>query len=295
MTLHLDAWLAEVAAQVSGSAPDLAPTLAAYADEARFGAAIAAADLIGVPAGGRVLEVGAGAMLLAGGLAAAGYRVTAVEPVGRGFAHFDRLQTLVAGLAARRALPLEIVRHPAEQIAVPGVFDYAISINVMEHVADVAAVLRAVYAALKPGAAYRFVCPNYTCPYEPHFGIPTLGSKAVTGRVFSRVIARSRRVVDPAGTWASLNWITVGEVRGICRRELGAEPEFDAGLLGTFATRAAAEPAFQERHGTATRVVMSAVVRSRATRLLSWVPVAWQPAMSCRVVRSATPPALARP
>jgi SAM-dependent methyltransferase len=260
-----------------------------YAAEARFGATIAAADLAAVPPGGRVLEVGAGAMLLAGGMAAAGYRVTAVEPLGDGFAHFDRLRGLVSGLAARRTLPLEVVRQPAEQITARDAFDYAVSINAMEHVADVGVVLRAVYAALKPWVAYRFVCPNYTFPYEPHFGIPTLGSKSVTGQVFSGAIARSRRIVDPPGTWASLNWITVSEVRGICRRELGTEPELDASVLRTFAMRAATELAFQERRGAATRVVMTALAKSRATSLLSWVPVALQPAMSCRVVHGTGP------
>jgi SAM-dependent methyltransferase len=294
MTLPIDAWLAAVAGHVAASAPDLAPLLAAYADEARFGAAIAAADLAVVPRGGRVLEIGAGPMLLAGGLAAAGYRVTAVEPAGPGFGHLDRLRELVTGLAARDSLPLESVRLPAERLTARDTYDYAVSINVMEHVADVAAVLRAVYAALAPGAAYRFVCPNYSCPYEPHFGIPTLGSKAATGRVFAGVIRRSRRVVDPAGTWASLNWITVGQVRDICRRELGVEPAFDRAVLSMFARRAATEPAFQERHGAATRVVMSALVTSGAADLLAWVPVALQPAMSCRLERGAGPVSGAR-
>ena len=43
----------------------------------------------------------------------------------------------------------------------------------MEHVDDVPLVLRRVMSALRPGAAYRFVCPNYRFPFEPHFDIPT--------------------------------------------------------------------------------------------------------------------------
>jgi hypothetical protein len=150
---------------------------------------------------------------------------------------------------------------------------------------DVAEVLRRTWRALRPGAAYRFVCPNYTFPYEPHFGMPTLGSKALTARAFRARIAASTRVVDPAGTWASLNWITVAGVRRICRQELGVEPEFDRSVFRRFSVRAVSDPAFRQRRGVVTRATMTALDTVGALALLDLLPAGVQPAMSVRIVK----------
>jgi SAM-dependent methyltransferase len=218
-------------------------------------------------------------------LAAAGWPVVAVEPVGRGFDHLDRLRRIVGDLAATRGRAPELRAIGAEALASVEEFGYAFSINVMEHVDDVAEVLRRTWRALRPGAAYRFVCPNYTFPYEPHFGIPTLGSKALTARVLGARIETSTRVFDPAGTWASLNWITVAGVRRICRQELGVEAEVDRSVFRRFSVRAVSDPAFRQRRGVVTRATMTALDTVGALALLDLLPAGVQPAMSCRIVK----------
>ena len=60
-------------------------------------------------------------------------------------------------------------------------------------------------SALRPGATFRFVCTNYRFPYEPHFDMPTLFAKSLTGGVLRPRILGSHTVIDPAGTWQSLN------------------------------------------------------------------------------------------
>ena len=60
--------------------------------------------------------------------------------------------------------------------------------NVMEHVEDPALAVDRLTAMLVPGASYRFLCPNYLFPYEPHFNMPTFGSKALTERLMRRRI-----------------------------------------------------------------------------------------------------------
>lgn len=280
----IDSWLDTAARQLATVAPDARVLVAEYIGEARFGAAEMAADLAALPPGARVLEVGAGAMLLSCALQAAGFRVTALEPVGMGFSHMHRLRALVLEHArAHDAVP-HLLDVPAEALSVEQPFDLAFSINVMEHVTDVAAVLRAVWAALRPGGSYRFVCPNYRFPFEPHFGIPTLGSKALTWRAFKRRILASRVVVDPIGTWTSLNWISVAQVRDLCR-EFGVSPEFDRAVTHRFVRRALGDPTFQRRHGTAMRVTARLVDAAGLSRLALLVPPGLQPAMSCRITR----------
>ena len=272
---------------MSQAPPDLAALAVDYVGEARFGAAVIADDLSRLAPGACVLEVGAGSLLLSCALQAMGYRVTALEPVGVGFSHMERLRGLVLDYAGGLGATPTLVHVPAEALELRAAFDYAFSINVMEHVDDVGRVLQRVWSSLRPGAAYRFVCPNYSFPFEPHFGIPTWGGKAFTWRLFRRRILASRVIVDPEGTWASLNWITVARVRKICRREFGVEPDFDRDVSYRFVRRAMDDPSFQRRHGSALRACAGALAATGLIGLVRLVPVAAQPAMSCRITRSA--------
>lgn len=268
-------------------APELDGVVTDYVGEARFGASIITPDLAALPPKARVLEVGAGAMLLSCALQAAGYDVTALEPVGAGFSHMARLRVLVLDYARTQGVPPAVVHVPAEALEARAEFDFAFSINVMEHVHDVAVVLQRVWSSLRPGGAYRFVCPNYSFPFEPHFGIPTFGGKSLTWRIFQRRILASRVVVDPAGTWASLNWITVARVRQLYQREFGVQPRFDREISFRFVRRALTDPSFQRRHGVIMRRLAAALDATGLIALAKVVPAIAQPAMSCRLARPA--------
>lgn len=278
-------WLDGAHVHLRDAAPDLASLVSDYVGEAHFGATVIAGDLAALPAGARILEVGAGAMLLSCALRGVGYLVTAVEPVGSGFSHMARLRELVLDYARQRGHVPELLAIPAEALDGVGAFDYAFSINVMEHVNDVGRVLQRVWYALRPGGAYRFVCPNYRFPFEPHFGIPAIGTKALTWRLFRSRILASRVVVDPVGTWTSLNWITVARVRRICQHEFGVRPTFDREVTYRFLRRAVDDPSFQRRHGTVMRALARALDATGLTALVRLVPVSVQPAMSCRLTR----------
>ena len=182
----LEALKAGVRRQVSAEAPEMLALLEDYFGEATFGAAIVEPHLETLPAGASILEVGAGAQLLSCALQRAGFHVTALEPLAEGFSHLDRFRRIVVGVAAENgAVPAEL-QIPAEELAIESRFDFAFSINVMEHVSRVDIVLHRVLRALRPECGYRFVCPNYLFPYEPHFNIPTMISKSITKRVFGR-------------------------------------------------------------------------------------------------------------
>jgi hypothetical protein len=60
----LDVLLDRVRRHVRDAAPEIDPRLDDYFGEARFGAAVLEADLAGLPIGARLLEIGAGALLL---------------------------------------------------------------------------------------------------------------------------------------------------------------------------------------------------------------------------------------
>lgn len=285
ISTDLNRWLLTVRERVQDVSPSLLPLFEDYAGEARFGLDIIGADLESLPPGSAILEIGAGMVLLSCVLQRRGFQVVALEPIGEGFSHIDRLRDIVLECARAQGNTPTVHDTEAESLAVESLFDYAFSINVMEHVKCVPTVMRRVLAAIKPGAHYRFVCPNYLFPYEPHFNILTLGSKRLTGMLVGHWIFKSQRVADPAGTWASLNWITVRDVKRICREELLSDPRFDRDMLYRFVVRMLDDADFRRRRGTLMCRVLGLVETLKLTPLLRRVPVMLQPAMNCLVTR----------
>jgi hypothetical protein len=100
-----------------------------------------------------------------------------------------------------------------------------------------------------------------------------------------RWIIRSKNVLDPMGTWRSLNWITVRSVRHICRQRLATEAVFDRLIFQTFLSRALSDEAFKARRGPLLRGMIAGLQRSGLLGLTLLIPVALLPVMDCRVTR----------
>jgi SAM-dependent methyltransferase len=282
----IDGFLRDLREGVVGRAPTLGRHFDLYADEARFGWSLIAAEVARLPPGAEILEIGAGAMLLSGYLASRGRTVTALEPIEIGFPHFREFQRAVIAELDAMAVRFRLVERPIERYAIVGRFDYAFAVNVFEHVADVDGGLANAIGVLRPGGQLRIYCANYTFPYEPHFHIPTVWNKRLTGRIFGRVIARST-VADPWGSWEGLNWITWRRVRRVCRA-LGATPIANRDATYHIIRRLLDDPEFRRRHPRWISRVLAAVDRVGLTRLARHVPAAWAPVMDFRVVRPVT-------
>jgi SAM-dependent methyltransferase len=277
-----------VRAHCAQKAPDLLSLLDIYAAEAVFGRNYISADTALLKPGARIIEVGAGAFLLSCQLAREGFVMTALEPTGSGFSHFEQLRELVRDRAVSLGCLPRIVDLPAEDFAEKNVYDFAFSVNVMEHVNDVPRVMANIAVCLVPSASYRFTCPNYLFPYEPHFNIPTLFSKKLTEKVFYRQIFRSKKMPDPAGTWQSLNWIGVLQVRRVAASLKGISTTFDRSFLVSTLERVAVDQSFASRRSPAMRSVLLWFVRLRLHQLLRFVPAVFQPIMDCRLQKLTT-------
>ena len=180
-------------------------------------------------------------------------------------------------------LQLQILDIPVEQLDFDGCFDYAYSVNVMEHVHDVEKALSNVAKGLAAGACYRFTCPNYLFPYEPHFNIPTLFSKKLTERILGWKIFRSESMPDPAGTWKSLNWINVIQVGRIIQRQPELNLTFNRSMLVAALERIATDSVFAERRSPLIRSLIILLVRLQAHKLFGLLPASLQPIMDCRI------------
>lgn len=283
---HIDEWLSDVRAHCAQRAPDLLPLLDTYSAEARFGRRYIEPDIVRLPHGARIVEVGAGSFLLSCQLAREGFAVTAIEPIGSGFSHFEQLRELVRDRADFLGYLPRVVDLPGEDFHEKESCDFAFSVNVMEHVNDVERVMANIAEALVPGASYRFTCPNYLFPYEPHFNIPTLFSKSLTAEVFRRRIFESRTMPDPSGAWLSLNWIDVLQVRRIAADLKGVRVSFNRSLLVSTLERVITDPHFASRRSPVMRFAMSLLVRLRMHKLLRFLPAAAQPIMDCRIQKT---------
>lgn len=282
----IESWLGVVRSQLVDGTPELLALFDIYAEEAIFGRRYIDSDLACVRPGGRILEIGAGSLLLSCQLVREGFDVTALEPIGDGFSHFGQMRQLVLGAAHSQGCCPKILDRPAEALDAANRFDYAFSVNVMEHVNDVAGVLEKVGKSLAVGASYRFTCPNYLFPYEPHFNIPTLFSKQLTERLLGRKIFGSRTVPDPAGTWKSLNWINVVQIKGVVRRLSGLKVTFSHSMLPSTLERIALDAEFAGRRSPAIRRLILILVRLRIHLLFRLIPAAMQPIMDCRVEKT---------
>ena len=281
----IDVWLDILRAKVLSRQPDLIDMFDTYAGEAKFGRAYIEPNLQPLEAGSSILEIGAGALMLSTQLVREGFKVTALEPTGEGFSHFDRLRELVMEEATERGCAPELLGIPAEELAIKDTFAFAFSINVMEHVGDVEAVIHRVCESLNATGTYRFTCPNYLFPYEPHFNIPTLISKPLTAKVFGKKIAGSKAVLDPIGVWNSLNWISVPMVRNIARSCKLNRVVFDKQMLPTMLTRALHDPEFASRRSPAMVMLLSIVVWLRLHKLSNLIPAAMHPVMDCTLAK----------
>jgi SAM-dependent methyltransferase len=282
---RLDDWLGLVRDCIQENDPALLAIFEIYAGEARFGRRYIDSNLAALPAGASILEVGAGSLLLSCQLAREGFDVHALEPIGDGFSHFYRMRSLVIDRASHLGSIPKTLDIRAEDLQTRDRFDYAFSINVMEHVDEVSEVISAVGQSLKFGAIYRFTCPNYLFPYEPHFHILTVFSKRWTERLFRKRIYEKAGIPDAAGLWNSLNWVTVRRIK----RAVANLPEFRVSfgrqLIVSTLERAVYDRAFASRRSRWMLVPIRGIVALRLHRFLALVPAALQPIIDCSVAR----------
>jgi 2-polyprenyl-3-methyl-5-hydroxy-6-metoxy-1,4-benzoquinol methylase len=265
-------------------APQLLPLFETMAGEAAFGREWLAGDIARLPAGAAILEVGGGIFLLSCQLAREGFAVTAIEPVGEGFGEFQQLGAIILDLARAEGKTPTIAPCMAEEFTSDIRFDLAFSVNVMEHIDRPDIAIRHVTAALKPGASYRFLCPNYLFPYEPHFGIPIFGSKRLTEKLCHAKIYH-HAMPDAAGVWKSLNWITVPQVRRFVAADEDVVLSFRRDTLRWILERALKDTAFAARRAGWMLTLIRVVVALRLHRLADLVPAVMQPIMDVRLTR----------
>ena len=164
--------------------------------------------------------------------------VTDLEPLGEGFDFIGHARRAVRGESPPPELPIGVESLDPE---IHGQFDLIYSVNVLEHVDDWALALTRIHDCLTPDGVAVLTCPNYTFPYEPHFGVPLVPFlPSATARVLPGRITET-------GLWRSLNWVTARHVRRWANRA-GASVQFSGGMLADAVGRLDSDPEFRARH-----------------------------------------------
>lgn len=266
--------------------PDEARWLTSYISEARFFFGVIGSDLSGAGRR-RIVELGSGCGLLALMLAALGHEVVAVEPESGGFSRMRQFRELLLACWPGDVPAVQWVDGtqgdlPAEAA---GSFDYGFAVNVVEHVPDVGQFLGGAVTLLAPGRGFRFICPNYAFPYEPHFNMPTLFSKALTQRVMRVRIDQPNGLRDSRALWDELSWPTVRSVRRAVGSSAGLS--FSADATVAYLRRPAADPSFAERKGPLIAGLGNGLAGIPAA-LFTMLPPESLPIIDGRLIRSAS-------
>jgi SAM-dependent methyltransferase len=268
-------------AQRCGLGPEEATQLlATYANEAGIGLELVAPLL---RPGMHVLEVGCGIGLLASFLRQSGVDITGLEPGASGFGFMPEI-----GSAILCRLPQHLgapwLGIGAEQLdrATHGQFDLIYSTNVLEHIPDLAGAFRGMASVLAPGGIMVHLCPNYTVPYEPHFGIPLVP-------FFTRATAHLYRKATKRlpGVWEGLNFITASGVKRLAHTNR-LSVSFDRGVLAAAMRRFDRDPLFRERQGGLAGKAQSAARALGLLGLLEKMPAELASPMIMRLQHSST-------
>jgi 2-polyprenyl-6-hydroxyphenyl methylase/3-demethylubiquinone-9 3-methyltransferase len=159
-------------------------------------------------AGSRVADIGCGGGLLAEGLARAGARVTALD--------LAPAMIEVARLHARASsLTIDYRLEPVESLATaePGGFDVVTCMEMLEHVPDPAATMRALATLLRPGGRLFVSTINRSLRA---FMVAIVGAEYVT-RIIPAGTHEYERLIRPAelARWARAAGLDLRELAGL--------------------------------------------------------------------------------
>lgn len=207
-----------VEAVIKKERPDLIDLFLTYQNEVTAAREFLEQNLAELDSGAEILEIGGGILGLAIQLASEGFEVTTVEPVGKGFSGVSFIMEIYLEIARHENLSFKFIKSPIEECEFNQEFDFIFSINVMEHLENPFSVLLQMTHALKPSGSYRFFCPNYDFPYEPHF------SKWLWLRRNSSFYLESSRAIglkldtfEQKDLYESLNFITLRSIIRFCQ------------------------------------------------------------------------------
>lgn len=219
-----------------------------YLQEARWGWELIASLIHTLPPNSSILEIGAGPQILSLQIATLNHSVTCLEPSTEEFSFMLTMGKYVKNWAEKSGVNYNLLEIKGEEFSQPNFFDFAFSINVMEHVESIETVLDNVVDSLKSGGTYYFICPNYTFPFEPHFRSFTLINKKLTELLVKRFAISKSNVEKPELLWRSLNWINWKQIDRWAQSRDDLQIKYEKSAVKFYLERSRKDSVFIKRH-----------------------------------------------
>lgn len=263
---------------ISMERPDLVDLFLIYQNEAIAARKFLESNLTELDPGAEILEVGGGILALAIQLVSEGFKVTTVEPVGEGFTGISLIMEIFSEIARIEDLHFKLIESPIENCTFENEFDFIFSINVMEHLEEPFLVLNQIQRILKLGGKYRFFCPNYDFPYEPHFGkLLWIRKKGSFYLEFNKIRTLELGNIDSIGLYNSLNFLTVAKLQAFSR-ESNLLLTFNRDAFYCLLQRSVSDSGLRTRHRRFVPIV-DFLNRIKGIELSKLLPTRFQPVM----------------
>jgi hypothetical protein len=256
-----------------------------YVSEAEFFEGVLASDVLMLPSGSHLVEIGARIGLQALKIADKGYEVTAFEPEASGFTEMHLMREVIISNWVGKIPTVNFIDHYIDattELDRPA--DYMFAINVIEHVPEYEQLIVNALRLKSESATLRLICPNYAIPYEPHLEIPIILTKNLTWRIFKKRISKSASP-DPVDFWKDLSWPSQRKLKKLLI-EMGVVAEFSRDATNHYIRRALNDTKFIERKGllVGNCLKVFAIVAQHLTR---FIPLSLIPIIDCRITGKA--------
>ena len=168
------------------------------------------------------LEAGAGVGFIYCYLKSEGFNVVGIEPSISGFEGYNKVSASLFEIA--KVSGDSWFNYSIEDCEkLNQTFDYIFSNNVLEHTKDLGVCIKSLNKVLKSKGVMVHNTPNYSVPYEPHF-------QMLLVPFFPKLTSVFKPTLKESNLWNELNFITVGALRQVCKKEnLGIE--FEEGFV----------------------------------------------------------------
>lgn len=258
-----------------------------YVNEANFIYSLIEKDLNVEPF--NFYEIGSGIGLLSRMVAEKGHNVIGTEPATSGFGVVKVLQKVIEeSFVTNSKTPIfyyataeELFPRLQKNIS----FEYIFCANVVEHVADIQIFFDSTLPLLSQKGLFRFVCPNYAFPYEPHFGFLTIFSKKWTLKIQQKKIQEmeKERQENLQQLYDELSFPNIQKINRKINKKIY---KIDYSKLATleYIKRATHDNFFKSR-----KKVISTIVRRSGTILLfaiRFIPKSILPIIDGRITKS---------
>jgi SAM-dependent methyltransferase len=269
---------------IAAERPELIDLFLTYQNEAIAAREFLESNLSKLNSGAQILEVGGGILALAVQLASEGFTVTTVEPVGEGFTGISYIMKVFSEIAQSENLKFNLIESPIEDFECDHKFDFIFSINVMEHLKDPYSVLIQMSSALEFGGKYRFFCPNYDFPYEPHFGKWIFSRKNTAFHLKPKIANESKiDLIDSNGLYLSINYLTQRKIKSfLTKHKLVFQSNTNA--FYEILIRSLRDSGLQERHRVLYKTVLI-INQIGLLRLARLFPVNFQPIIDMTILK----------